>query len=468
MAHIKFGTDGWRGVIAEDFTFANVQKVALATGRYFKNHPKINNGFVIGYDARFLSKEFAHTAAQVIASVGVKVLLSDKISPTQMVSLGVVKKKAAGGVVITASHNPAKYNGFKIKGDFGGPADPELVAEVEKELAPLQNAAALPIDVKPFDELVKNKLIQFIDLTKIYVNDVGAKIEFDLIKATRVKIIHDAMHGAGMGIPELFLPKIGTIRSDYNPSFGTTNPEPLPQNTEELSVEVRSGKYHIGFATDGDADRVGAVDEKGNFVDSHRIFAILLKYLVERKHFKGEVAKSLSVTSLIDKMCAKYGLKLNVTPVGFKYLCKLMVEKDIIIAGEESGGIAVKGHLPERDGIFIGFLLAEVMAVRRKKLSELVKELFSEFGEHHFGRIDKHLTQDEKEKVMKFFASNPAKVGSFKIERIDTTDGVKLYTKDGWMLIRASGTEPIIRFYAEADSPKKVQAMLKAATSTHL
>lgn len=465
MAHIKFGTDGWRGVIAEDFTFANVQKVALATGLYFKNHPKVKNGVVIGYDARFLSKEFAHASAQVIASAGVKVLLSEKISPTQMVSLGVVKKKAVGGVVITASHNPAKYNGFKIKGDFGGPAHPEMIVEVEKELAPLQDVTTLPIEVKPFDELVKSKQIQFIDLTKIYVDDLQTKIEFDLIKTVRVKILHDAMHGAGMGIPELLLPKIGTIRSDYNPSFGTTNPEPLPQNVEELSVEVRSGKYHMGFATDGDADRIGAVDEKGNFVDSHRIFAILLKYLVERKHVRGAVAKSLSVSELIPKMCEKYNIRLYETAVGFKHLCKLMTEKDIIIAGEESGGIAVKGHLPERDGIFIGFLLAEVMAVRRKKLSELVKELFDEFGEHHFGRIDKHLTQSEKEKVMKFFNSKPKKVGSFEITKIDTTDGVKLYTKNGWMLIRASGTEPLIRFYAEADSPKRVQQMLKTATT---
>ncbi|MDD8017990.1 MAG: phosphoglucomutase/phosphomannomutase family protein [Bacteroidota bacterium] len=464
MAQIKFGTDGWRGVIAEDFTFANVQKVALATGLYFKNHPKAKNGVVIGYDARFLSKEFAQASAQVIASAGVKVLLSEKIAATQMVSLGVVKKKAAGGVVITASHNPAKYNGFKIKGDFGGPAHPEMVAEVEKELAPLQDVTTLPIELTPFDELVKNKQIQFIDLTKIYVEDLKTKIEFDLIKATRIKIIHDAMHGAGMGIPELFLPKIGTIRSDYNPSFGTTNPEPLPQNVEELSVEVRSGKYHMGFATDGDADRIGAVDEKGNFVDSHRIFAILLKYLVERKHFRGAVAKSLSVSDIIAKMCDKYNIRLHETPVGFKHLCKLMTERDIIIAGEESGGIAVKGHLPERDGIFIGFLLAEVMAVRRKKLSELIKELFDEFGEHHFGRIDKHLTQSEKDKVMKFFNSKPKKVGSFEVTKIDTTDGVKLFIKNGWMLIRASGTEPLIRFYAEADSPKKVQQMLKAAT----
>lgn len=465
MPHIKFGTDGWRGVIAEDFTFANVQKVALATGLYFKNHRNAKNGVVIGYDARFLSREFAHASAQVIASAGVKVLLSEKISPTQMVSLGVVKKKAAGGVVITASHNPAKYNGFKIKGDFGGPAHPEMVAEVEKELEPLQDVSALPIEIRPFDDLVKHKLIQFIDLTKMYVSDLESKIEFDLIKTVRIKMMHDAMHGAGMGIPELLLPKIGTIRSDYNPSFGTTNPEPLPQNVEELAFEVRSGKYHMGFATDGDADRVGAVDEKGNFVDSHRIFAILLKYLVERKHIRGAVAKSLSVSEIIPKMCDKYNIRLYETPVGFKHLCKLMTEKDIIIAGEESGGIAVKGHLPERDGIYIGFLLAEVMATRRKKLSELVKELFDEFGEHHFGRIDKHLTQSEKEKVMKFFTSKPKKVGSFEMTKYDMTDGVKLSTKNGWMLIRASGTEPLIRFYAEADSPKRVQQMLKAATT---
>lgn len=464
MAYIKFGTDGWRGVIAEDFTFAGVQKVALATARYFSKHKYAKNGIVIGYDARFLSKEFAHCAAQVIASAGVKVLLADKISPTQMVSLGVVKKKAAGGVVITASHNPAKYNGFKIKGDFGGPAHPEMIAEVEKELAPLQDVPVLPIELSPFDVLAKSKKIVFVDLTKMYVADLQTKIEFDLIKSVKLKIMHDAMHGAGMGIPELLLPKIGTIRSDYNPSFGTTNPEPLPQNTEELSMEVRAGKYHFGFATDGDADRIGAVDEKGNFVDSHRIFAILLKYLFERKHLRGAVAKSLSVSEIITKMCDHYNVRLHETPVGFKHLCRLMTERDIIISGEESGGIAVKGHLPERDGIFIGFLLAEVMAVRRMKLSELVNELFKEFGEHHFGRIDAHLTEAQKEKVMKFYNSKPKKVGSFAVSKVDTTDGVKLSGKDGWILVRASGTEPIIRFYAEANSPKKVKQMLKAAT----
>jgi phosphomannomutase len=464
MMIIKFGTDGWRGVIADDFTFANVQKVALATARYFKKHKKIKNGLVIGYDARFLSKEFARTSAQVIASTGIKVRLADKISSTPMTSLGIVKFSAAGGIVITASHNPAKYNGFKIKGDFGGPAHPEMVAAVEKLLAPILKMKELPIKIKPFDDLVERKLIEFVDLTSMYVADISTKIEFDLIKATHIKIIYDAMYGAGQGVPELLIPRIGTIRNSFNPSFAGGHPEPLAQNLEELSLEVKEGKYDIGIATDGDADRVGAIDENGEFVDSHRIFAILLKYLVERKHFTGEVAKSLSVSEIIPKMCAKYGLVLHETPVGFKYLCRLMTGRDIIIAGEESGGLGVKGHLPERDGIFVGFLLAEIMAVRRKKLSQLVQELFDEFGEYHFGRIDAHVTEAEKKKIVSFYSKPPHKIGAFAVERIVTTDGFKFFVDGGWILVRVSGTEPLIRFYAEASSPARVAAMLKAAT----
>jgi phosphomannomutase len=462
---IKFGTDGWRGVIADDFTFVNVAKVALATARYFKSHKKIKNGLVIGYDSRFMSKEFARKAAQVIASAGIKVKLADKISSTPMTSLGIVKMNAAGGVVITASHNPAKYNGFKIKGDFGGPAHPEMIAKVEKLLAPILKTKGLPLKEQPFHVLLATKMIQFVDLTSMYVKDIEKKIEIDLIKATRIKIMYDAMYGAGQGVMELILPKVGTIRNTYNPSFVGGHPEPLAQNLEELSFEVRDGKYNIGIATDGDADRVGAVDEKGNFVDSHRIFGILLKYLVERKHYKGEVAKSLSVSELIPKMCAKYGLTLYETAVGFKYLCRLMTERKIIIAGEESGGLGVMGHLPERDGIFVGLLLAEIMAVRRKKLSELVQELFDEYGEFYFGRIDSHVTEAEKNKIVSFYSRRPKKIGSFIVNRIDTTDGYKFFVNGGWILVRVSGTEPLIRFYAEADTPKKMRAMLKAATT---
>jgi phosphomannomutase len=465
MAQIKFGTDGWRGVIADDFTFVNVAKVALATARYFKNRKKIKNGLVIGYDSRFMSKEFAHKAAQVIASAGVRVKLADTISSTPMTSLGIVKMNAAGGVVITASHNPAKYNGFKIKGDFGGPAHPEMVAKVEKLLAPLLKSKELPLKERPFDELVARRMIQFVDLTSMYVKDIEKKIEIDLIKATRIKIMYDAMYGAGQGVMELLLPKVGTIHNTFNPSFAGGHPEPLSQNLEELSFEVRDGKYNIGIATDGDADRVGAVDEKGNFVDSHRIFAVLLKYLVERKHYKGEVAKSLSVSELIPKMCAKYGLILHETPVGFKYLCRLMTERKIIIAGEESGGLGVMGHLPERDGIFIGLMLAEIMAVRRKKLSELVRELFDEYGEFHFERIDTHVTGAEKKKIVSFYSRRPKKIGPFSVERVDTTDGFKFFVNGGWILVRASGTEPLIRFYAEANTLSKMKAMLRAATT---
>lgn len=465
MSNIKFGTDGWRGIIAEDFTFENLKKVSYATALYFKNHKKIKNGIVVGYDARFLSKEFAETVAVTIASTGVKVLLSDHIATTPMVSLGIVKLNCAGGIVITASHNPAKYNGFKIKGDYGGPAHPEMIEKLEKILEPIQKLKSLPVKFESLSDLTKKRKIEYVNYTAIYLADLQSKIEFDVIKKENLKITFDAMYGAGQGIAQLFYPRLITLRNSFNPSFGGGHPEPLAQNLQELMLETKLNGADFGFATDGDADRVGAVDENGNFVDSHRIFAILLKYLVEHRMYKGEVVKSLSVSELITKICAKYKINLNETPVGFKYLCRLMTEKKVIIAGEESGGIGVMNHLPERDGIFIGFLLAEVISVRRKKLSELVKELFDEFGEHHYNRIDKHLTQKEKENIIKKCKSNPKKIGKFQIIKTDTTDGFKFFTLDGWILIRASGTEPLIRFYAEANTPQKVSDMLKAAMS---
>ena len=458
---IKFGTDGWRGIIAADFTFDNIAKVALATANFYKKHKKIKNGIVIGYDSRFFSREFAEKVSEVIGNRGINVILSDNISSTPMVSLLTKKLNAAAGIIITASHNPAKYNGFKIKGDFGGPAFPEAIAKVEKELAKVikKNVECK----KSFAQLVEKGIIKKIDFTSIYIEDIKSKINIDLIKSAGIKIAYDAMHGAGQGVMDQILPLNSSIRGDFNPSFGGTHPEPLPQNTPGLIQAIVKSGSDIGIATDGDADRIGAFDEKGNFVDSHRVFALLLKYFVEQKHMTGEVAKSFSVSQVINKMCKKYNLVLHETPVGFKYLCQLMIERNILIAAEESGGLAVKGHLPERDGTYIGLLLCEIMATRKKKLSELVEEIMNEYGWFYYNRNDARLTEKEKNRIMAAYKKGVKQLAGFSVQRVETKDGYKLFLENGWVLVRASGTEPLIRFYAEAETPEKVEALLKAA-----
>ncbi len=468
---IKFGTDGWRGLIADDFTFENVARVALATANYFKRHKKVKNGVVVGYDSRFLSREFAEKTAEVLANRGIKVVISDKISSTPMVSLLTKKLHAAGGVVITASHNPAKYNGFKIKGDFGGPAHPEMIEKVEKELRKIRNSrqtagGLAKFEIRSsFDGLVEKGLIKRIDFTQTYVDDLKSKLNIPFIQQSNIKIAYDAMYGAGQGVMEQLVPLKVSLRQSFNPSFGGVHPEPLPQHLKELASAVVEHGCDIGIATDGDADRVGAMDEKGRFVDSHRIFAVLLKYFVEQKVWKGEVAKSFSVSQIINKMCEKYKLVLHETPIGFKYLCRLMTERDILIAAEESGGLGVKGHLPERDGIYIGLLLCEVMAVRKKKMSELVEELMQEYGWHYFNRYDAHLTEKEKQRILAVYKKGIHQLGRFRVLRVETKDGFKLFVENGWVLVRASGTEPLIRFYAESDTPENVESLLKAARS---
>ena len=442
MTAIKFGTDGWRGLIAADFTFDNVEKVALATANYFKRHKRIKNGIVVGYDPRFLSKEFAETTATVLANRGIKVIISDKISSTPMVSLLTRKLKAAGGVIITASHNPAQYNGFKIKGDFGGPAHPEMIEGVERELGRIQNSKFK--SKKGFEELVEKGLIKKMDFTEAYVEDLRSKLNLSLIESSSIKIACDAMYGSGQGVLAQLVPVRAEIRNSFNPSFGGAHPEPLPQNLKELSTLVVFKGCDIGIATDGDADRVGALDEHGNFVDSHRIFALLLKYFVEEKKLTGEVAKSISVSHIINKMCVQYGLKLHETPVGFKHLCRLMTDRDILIAGEESGGLGVKGHLPERDGIYVGLLLCEIMAARKRMLSELVEELMIEFGWHHFNRIDAYMTEKEKQRILAAYKKGVNSLGGQQVKKVETTDGYKLFVDNGWVLVRAWLTETYV------------------------
>jgi phosphomannomutase len=460
---IRFGTDGWRGLIADDFTFDNVAKVAQATANYFRRKKKIRNGIVVGYDARFLSRAFAETTAEVLGNAGIHVKLASSIATTPMVSLAVKKLKAAGAVIITASHNPAQYNGFKIRGEFAGPAYPEQVAKVEEELQEVlrQNKRQLK---KSLSQLGEEGTVETINLSKIYLNEIRAKVDLKAIRGARLRILYDAMFGAGQGVLQQLVPNISTMHNEFNPSFGGIRPEPMAENLIDLSKEVRRGKFDIGLATDGDADRVGAVDEKGKFVDSHRMFALLLKYFVEVKHLRGEVAKSLSVTQMINKMCDRYGLPLHETPVGFKHLCKLMVERNVLIAGEESGGIGIRGHVPERDGILVGLLLCEIMAKRKMSLSALVQELFDEYGEHYFNRIDLHITETEKQRIMRKFNKRITQIAGEKVIRVRAIDGFQYFVDGGWLLVRPSGTEPLIRFYAEADRKNKVQKLLDFAT----
>ncbi len=462
---IKFGTDGWRAVIADDFTFANLDRVALATARFFRKHKKIRNGIVIGYDARFMSREFAERSAQVIAENGIKVKLAGSIVSTPMVSLLTKLDNAAGGVVITASHNPPRYNGFKIKGEFGGPAHPEMIAQVEKDLAKVMKLRSIPPPRLSLQQLVDKRKIVAVDMRKRYLDDLATKINLDRIRNSGIKIIYDVMYGAGQGVLDDVLPSVKQIHHTYNPSFGGVNPEPLAINLSELMASVTKGSYDIGIATDGDADRIGAVDEKGNFVDSHRIFSLLLKYLYEQKGLRGDVIKSFSVTQMVDDQCKKYGLQMFETPIGFKYICRMMTERDVLIGGEESGGLGVKGHIPERDGVFLGLMLCEMMAVRGKKLGELVQELMDEFGQHEFKRVDLHITEKEKSAIMRRYQKGIKDIGGYRVTGRKDTDGYKFFVEGGWVLVRASGTEPLIRFYAEGSSSAMVDQLLQSATS---
>jgi phosphomannomutase len=458
---IVFGTDGWRGLIARDFTFDNVQLVALATAHYAIKLDQKKASVVIGYDARFLSKEFAHEAACVMASKGVVVHVTETISSTPQVSFATKQKKASLGVVITASHNPAEYNGYKLKANTGGPAFPEQIKELEDELAAIEKKPPV-IKFKTYEEYVKEKLIRPFGAKESYLRYLKRKIDVPLIQKANLKVLYDPMHGAGIYTIKELLPKADEIHADYNPSFGDIDhPEPMAEYLPTLMAKVKEGNYDIGLATDGDADRLGAVDENGQFVDSHRVFMLLLKYLYENKKKRGAVAKTIALTSMVNDYCTKHGIKLYELPIGFKYVSKLMATERILIGGEESGGLGTIIHIPERDGIFNGMLLMEMMVTRKKKLSELVEELDKEFGPHRYRRRDVRVTEKIKQDIMKAAARKPKQLGRYKVTGVDLTDGYKFFIDKGWLLIRASGTEPLLRYYAEADSMTKVNELIE-------
>lgn len=459
---IKFGTDGWRGLIARDFTFENLRKVALATANLLLKRKPEGNKVVIGYDTRFLSKEFALETAQVLASKGIAADVSDDISSTPMASFATKERGADLGVVITASHNPAEYSGYKVKANFGGPAAPEEVAALEDELKLIWGDSA-DYEMDTVENYIKQGKITLFDAKTPFLNYLREKIDFDTIKKSGVKVLFDPMHGAGIDTMKHLLPDTTEIHDYHNPGFGEVDhPEPIENCLEVQQEMMRSGNFDIGIATDGDADRLGLFDNEGNFVDSHKIYMILLKYLYEEKGVRGEVAKTVSLTTMVNLFCEKHGITLHETAVGFKHIAKLMVEKDIIIGGEESGGLSTIVHIPERDGIFNALMILEIMAVRGKSLKELCSELDEEFGPHRFARRDVRVTRQRKEEILAAAAKEPSKLGNYEVVRIQTTDGYKYFVDGGWLLIRASGTEPLIRFYSEAKDFDMVNELLDA------
>lgn len=461
---ILFGTDGWRAVIAEDFTFANVELVARAAAQFFKKQPNAERGIVVGYDARFLSDRFAAAVARVFASEGMTVWLTSGISSTPQVSLTARQKKLAGGVIITASHNPAEYNGFKLKASYGGPSGPEDIAKVQANVTKLENnppkrAKALPA----LADLVKARQVRMFDSKELYLDYIRKKIDLDAIAAAGFKVLYDPMHGSGIFTLDRILPGVEQLHNDFNPSFGDLDhPEPLGEYLPGLVAGMKSGRYTIGLATDGDADRLGAVDEHGNFINSHRIFVLLMKYLYEDRKMKGAVAKTISLTTMINQYCQRNNITMYQTAVGFKYIAKLMTTEKIVIGGEESGGLGTALHIPERDGIFNGLLLMEMMAKRGKTLGELSRELDDEFGPHRYDRRDVLMTVQQKDQILARAKAGVTKLGKYPVLETSTIDGYKYFIDGGWLLIRASGTEPLLRYYAEADSDEKVAALLKA------
>lgn len=450
---IVFGTDGWRGVIARDFTFERVAIVTQAIANQVKNSNK-GHGILVGYDTRFLSREFAQEAAQVLAGNQIRAFLSRNHVPTPVVSFGVLNMKLDGAVMITASHNPYMYNGIKFKGSYGGSALPSFTMAVEREIN--------------FGKIIPKKnttnKIKYVDLKNEYITHLKKFINIKNLKKIKRKVVLDSMYGAGSGYLSSIFELSGwdciLLRNEINPSFGGFNPEPCLPNVNPLIKEVLRHKAEMGFAVDGDADRIGAVDEKGSFIDSHKIFALILRYLVENKKWKGEVAKTITVSDMIDKLCSKYGLKLHVTPVGFKHICNLMLTRDILMGGEESGGIGITRHMPERDGILNALLLAEMCNVYNKSLSQLVDDLMDFIGYHTFKRIDLHV--NSKAQMQKFLATyKPDKIFGLKVKKIDTTDGQKFMLEDSsWLMFRLSGTEPVLRIYCESNSEKKVNALI--------
>ena len=461
---IKFGTDGWRGLIARDFTFDNLSLVAQATMDYLNREGLGAKGLVIGYDRRFLSRDFACRVAEVAAGNSIRVRLTEEYAPTPAVSWAVSESGAGAGIMITASHNPPEYNGFKIKEGFGGSALP-ATTKILEEIVAFNIGSNRRVVAVPYEEALGKGLIELFDPREGYFHQISRYVDLNLITTAGIAAVVDPMYGAGCGyIPQL-LPSVSEIHNSENPSFGGQAPEPIAQNLQELSALLKSGKYKVGLALDGDADRIGAVDENGDFFSSHCIFTVILQHLIKHKKLTGAVVKTVSTTRMVDLLAGKYGLELFETPIGFKHICELMLERDILMGGEESGGLGVKGHIPERDGILLGLLLLEAVAVSGKGLRQLLDETMDEIGHFHYRRIDRRIENAAKEQLIaKLRSQAPTEIDGRQVTGTNFSDGFKFIFDNGdWLLIRPSGTEPVLRLYSEAGSLDQVERFLRSA-----
>jgi phosphomannomutase len=462
MAQIKFGTDGWRAVIAEDFTFANVERVAQATADYWSEHPVsgTERRVIVGYDRRFLSNEFARRAAEVMAGNGFETMLTPDPTPTPSVSFEVKRRKAIGGVMITASHNPPIFNGFKLKSHYGGSADPVICREVERFLD--RN----PVRAMPLNEAQKAGRIAIRDVRPAHYAALKKLVDFKRIAGSGLRFAHEALYGVGAGCFDQLLAgtscRVTTLNGEHDALFGGINPEPIQRNYARSAAYLAKHPHDVCLVTDGDADRVGGMDGRGNALTTHQVISLLLHHYVANRQAGGRVVKALNTTSMLDKMCEHYGLELVETGVGFKFIAAEMIKGGVLLGAEESGGIGFAGHIPERDGIAAGLLLLELLAFEKKSVNRLLAGLERRFGPHRYNRIDTHFPLEQRAELMEFLARNPpAKLAGSPVAEVETYDGVKYTARDtSWLMIRGSGTEPILRVYAEAGSDATVTKLL--------
>jgi len=466
MYVIKFGTDGWRGIIADEFTVENVRRVAQGTADYVKKNFANNMSVVLGHDCRFAGELFAENTARVMNANGIKVIMAKGFVSTPMISLGAVKYGASLGVIITASHNPASYNGFKLKAHYGGPSGPAVIDAVEQAIP-----EKITVTLRSHEENIQAGMVEYVDLETMYVQEVESKFDLKTIKESKMEFAYDAMYGAGQNVMRRIFPEISLLHCDYNPGFDGQAPEPIDKNLAEFRELIRvSGDIDCGLVTDGDADRIGLYNKAGKFVDSHHIILLLVHYLHKYKGMDGKVITTFSATNKITDLAKAYGLPIEITKIGFKYICEKMVTENVLVGGEESGGIAIEGFIPERDGIWIGLTLWEFMAKTGKSLDDLIQEVYDVVGSFAMGRIDMHITEEIKQKVLaNCKAGKYTSFGSYKIEKTEDLDGFKFHLGNGeWVMIRASGTEPVLRVYSESDTDENASKILAATKAVLL